>query len=196
MVSAKSEFPWEEAWQVWVELRGQLSPVCRKIVPAGSLRRRQPVVHDLDVVAIPLLAVQYDLFGNPTKEYSLLDLKLAELGVDFVKDGDKIKTFIFRGMPVDLYVCDEDSFATTFLIRTGSREHNRWLAQLSMRKGFRLKVNGTGLVKMGTGQRIAWRSEREIFRALGLPWIPPKDRDVPEEANEGQPYEHYGVSLY
>jgi len=70
MVSAKSEFPWEEAWQVWVELRDQLRPVCRKIVPAGSLRRRQPVVHDLDVVAIPLLAVQHDLFGNPTKEYS------------------------------------------------------------------------------------------------------------------------------
>jgi len=65
-----------------------------------------------------------------------------------------------------------------------------------MRRGFRLKVNGVGLVRMGTGQRVAWRSEREIFRALGLPWIPPKDRDVPEEANEGQPYEHYGVSLY
>jgi len=72
------------ARQLADRLLGQLAPVCERIEIAGSIRRGQREVHDIELIAISQRAQhggQLDLFGGVTtaKIISLLDDKLEQL---------------------------------------------------------------------------------------------------------------------
>jgi DNA polymerase (family 10) len=56
---------------------------------------------------------------------------------------------------------------------TGSKPHNIALREIAIKKGW--KLNEYGLFR-GT-RRIAGRTEEEIYRRLGLAWIPPELRE-------------------
>ena len=65
------------------ELVEALSPACRRIEIAGSVRRQKPECHDLEIVAIPSWEVQQrlNLFGEVGEiiQVNRLDQRLAEL---------------------------------------------------------------------------------------------------------------------
>ena len=146
-----------------------LAPACERIEIAGSLRRRRPDVHDIDLVLIPrdrvdLLIRLMNLYGR----------KPEKIGEKYVM----LKSF--DGIQVDLYLATPETWATLLLIRTGSKEHNIKLAQLAQRLGYRLKANGEGIdgpVK-GQGAPCIMRSEADIFQTLGLPYREPWEREA------------------
>ena len=156
--------------------------VCERIEIAGSIRRKKPFVHDIDIVAIPRfeLSNSNTLFADPER-INLLDQKLAELTslgrFSTIAGGKKIYRLksTAAAIPVDLYVAEPKTWATLLLIRTGSREHNIYLCSLARRLGMQLKADGSGLYR--EGKIIASNSEEEIFRALGLDSIPPENRE-------------------
>ena len=76
---------------------------------------------------------------------------------------------------VDFYRANENNFGIQELIRTGSAEHNTWLASYAISKGYRLKYSD-GLVK--NDQVVAGKTEESIFSALGLPYPKPEDREI------------------
>jgi DNA polymerase (family 10) len=67
------------------------------------------------------------------------------------------------------------TFGIHKLIRTGSAEHNVWLATYAMTKGFRLRYS-EGLLK--DGHVVAGETEEGVFEALGLPCPEPQKREV------------------
>jgi hypothetical protein len=77
---------------------------------------------------------------------------------------------------VDLYLATPETWATTLLIRTGSKEHNIWLCERARRLGGKLHASGQGLELPGEYDPLAQRSgpprkvipqtEDEIFKAL------------------------------
>lgn len=148
-------------------LVGILEPCCHRIAVAGSIRRKRPQVHDIDLVIIP-------------NNLSALGMTLLRHGEILTKKRIQSKTKIikyrFKGMPVDIYVADNASFATLLLIRTGSANHNRRLAIKGRELGLRLKADGQGIID-AEGNVIAWRSEEEIFRSLGMDYIRPEERE-------------------
>src|SRR5205823_13301272 len=73
----------------------------------------------------------------------------------------------------DLRVVPEEGFAAALRSCTGSKAHSVALRQLAIKKGW--KLNEYGLFR-GT-QRIAGRTEQEIYDRLGLAWIPPELRE-------------------
>ena len=140
----------------------RLRPYCRRIEVAGSIRRKRPVVHDIDLVLVPS-----DLWQ--------LNAELKKLG-EVKKDGDKYKTLVIHGAQVDVYFATEETWATLYLVKTGSKESNIRLAARAKKMGLQLKANGDGLVDR-EDRRIAGESEASIFQALDMPYLPPEKRN-------------------
>lgn len=151
----------ERAQKIADEVVKRLSPYCRRIEIAGSIRRRKATVNDIDLVLIPsdLWNLQHEIMG-------LGQVKMS---------GTKIMRVTVNSAQVDIYVASEETWATLLLIRTGSKENNIRLATLAKRKGWHLAASGDGLFNEN-GQRIAGDSEESIYEALNLPWQRPEER--------------------
>jgi len=151
----------ELARKIASEVIKRLSPYCQRIEVAGSIRRRKPRVNDIDLVLIP-----NDLWNLHHEIMRLGQMRMS---------GSKIMRVMVGSTQVDIYVADEETWATLLLIRTGSAESNIRLAALAKRKGWHLAANGDGLFNE-EGQRIAGDSEESIYQALGLPYQAPEAR--------------------
>lgn len=87
---------------------------------------------------------------------------------------------------IDLRVVEPDSFGAALQYLTGSVDHNVKLRTLAIKQGY--KLNEYGLYNRDTDQKVAGRTEEEIYAALGLPWIEPElreDRGEIEAATKG-----------
>ena len=76
---------------------------------------------------------------------------------------------------VDFYRAMEQTFGIQVLIRTGSADHNMWLAGYAISKGCRLKYS-EGLIKDDVA--VAGETEESVFSALGLQCPEPQHREV------------------
>ncbi len=77
------------------------------------------------------------------------------------------------GLRIDLRVVPDRSFGAALHYFTGSKAHN--IAVRRMGQERKLKINEYGVFR---GERwIAGRDEADVFRAVGLPWIPPEIRE-------------------
>ena len=142
---------------------------CKKIEVAGSVRRQREKVHDVDFVVVAKTDSDWQKITEELKRLKAIP-NCAGMGV--------IKTFIpcHDGLfQVDFYRAKPETFGIHLVIRTGSAEHNMWLAGYAISKGMRLKYS-QGLI-MGD-KVIAGRDERDVFEALGLAWRQPSDREI------------------
>lgn len=160
---------WEKAEQLAEEVKGWLAPYCSMIEVVGSIRRRCPTVNDIDLVAKLSDPIGFN--------WEIQKMRRAyHQGCIKPLDGSKIKRFKYKGVQVDIYTATPQTWATLLLIRTGSTQHNIKLCALAKVKGWMLKADGSGLFNEA-GERIAGDSEESIFKALGLPFIPPMERE-------------------
>lgn len=152
----------------------EIEPFCEKVQIAGSIRRRKPTINDIDIVV------------QPNSDSWLKIIKTIRYDYDAIteKQGDKLATFYVpfaskQGLghiQVDLYRATRSTWGILLLVRTGSAEHNVHLCNLALTKGLRLKYS-QGLVD-SKGNVIAGKTEEEIFAALGLGYVEPKDREI------------------
>ncbi len=154
----------EKAQAIAKEVIERLSPYCKQIVVAGSVRRQKPNVRDIDIVLVP---------SDPWN----LEQELLGMARPFKPklSGEKLKRFDYNSTQIDLYYASEKTWATLLLIRTGSKENNIRLATLAKKRGWHLAASGDGLFNEN-GERIAGDSEESIYKALDLPWQRPEER--------------------
>jgi DNA polymerase/3'-5' exonuclease PolX len=162
-----------------------LSDVCHRIEIAGSIRRGRPVCNDVDLVCIPKIHEEKDMLGAITKRYSLVHEFLAEYARAY-PDRCRWKTglsnpngkqFIVQlhKCQLDLWMASPENFGTRLLCRTGSMEHNLWLAQRAQAMGG--KWESYDGVRLGL-KRFPAETEEQVYNALDLPFIEPKDREI------------------
>lgn len=133
--------------------------------PAGSLRRMRSTVGDLDIlVAAKDSAAVMDAFVN---------LK----GVERVlgKGDTKASIEFFDGVRAQVWVHPPEKFGTALQYATGSKDHNVKLRQIALDKG--LSLSEHALTKTNGKGEILCATEEEVYKTLGLPWIPPELRD-------------------
>lgn len=151
----------ERAQRTAQEVVKRLGPYCQRIEIAGSIRRKKHQVNDIDLVLIP-----NDLWNLHHEIMGLGQVRMS---------GSKIMRVMAGSVQVDIYIADEDTWATLLLIRTGSAENNIRLATLAKKRGWRLAASGDGLFNE-KGERIAGDTELSIYQALGLPYQEPEER--------------------
>src|SRR5437660_5015590 len=146
-------------------------PGVEKITPAGSLRRGRETVGDVDIL------VTGKCCGNEEQRNKVIEQILSFPGIlDVLAKGENKVSFKLRGgMQVDVRLLPPDSFGAALQYFTGSKSHNVSLRQRALRLGF--TPNEYGLVRMEDNTRVAGKSEEEIYKKLGLAFIPPELRE-------------------
>jgi len=163
MAKNGGEWPYHVAKPVAEMIVRHLGPLCERIEIAGSLRRKRPVVHDIDIVAQPY-------------EGQELAMQMALGFAEEARFAPKIWSLKTGGISVDLYLAGPEQFATLLLVRTGSASHNIKLASRARAMGLALKASGDGI--FCGEERVAWESEEALFQALGMEYIEPEAREV------------------
>ncbi len=148
--------------------------VVEDITIAGSLRRMRETVGDIDILVV----------SNSPKE--VMDTFTSLDGVeDIVAKGETKSSIVIRGTDVDLRVVGAESFGAAAHYFTGSKHHNIRIRELGMKNG--LKINEYGIYR--GDERIGGKEESEVFKSVGLTYIPPElreDRGEVEAAKDGK----------
>ena len=170
-------WPWSVAAQYAEPLRDYLKSVSgvTHVEIAGSYRRGRDTVGDLDLVVCGAHSVD---LAQALREYPGLR-QLAAAGPT------RCTVILRNGLQADLRLVRLESLGSALNYFTGSRDHNVHLRRRAQERG--LKLNEYGLFR---GQkRIAGATEKDVFAALGLPWIAPElreDRGEIEAAERGE----------
>jgi DNA polymerase (family X) len=148
----------------------------RRAQYAGSLRRMKDSIGDIDILS----AVK-----NPAKEAAaIMDyfVKYEEVESVIAKGETKTSVILKSGVQADLRVIDEKVFGAALHYFTGSKAHNITIRDRAKKMG--LKVNEYGVFKMSGGdgsgkteKLIAGKTEEEVFKSVGLPFIEPELRE-------------------
>jgi len=152
-------------------------PGVKRLDPAGSFRRRSETIGDLDILAIC------------AKSSKVMDRFTAYGEVkDVIAKGETKSSIRLRnGLQVDLRVLDDESYGAALHYFTGSKAHNVAIRERAKEMG--LKVSEYGVFRARDEKRLTGASEEEVFRAVGLPFIPPElreDRGEIAAAEEGK----------
>jgi DNA polymerase (family 10) len=132
---------------------------------AGSLRRRRDTVGDLDILAA----------ASPRGARAVLERFASFPGVERVlaRGATKASALLRSGLQADLRVVPEESYGAALHYFTGSKAHNVAVRALGVRRG--LKINEYGVFR--GARRVGGRTEEEVYRGVGLPWIEPELRE-------------------
>jgi DNA polymerase (family X) len=149
-----------------LRIQGAITHLCDKIQIVGSIRRKKVMVGDIDFVIMATDVNWSKIIQALTKPQVICS------GPIVIKLNYHYEGKVFQ---VDFYRAYDNNFGIQQLIRTGSADHNMWLASYALSKGFRLKYS-EGLLK--DGQVIAGTTEGGIFSALGLPCLKPEEREI------------------
>ena len=134
-----------------------------EVTVAGSFRRLCDTVGDIDllVAAEDAAAVMRRFTGYDEV-------------VDVLSAGATRASVLLRsGLQVDLRVVAAESYGAALHYFTGSKAHNIAIRRLGQQQG--LKVNEYGVFR--GRKRIAGETEASVYRAVGLPYIPPELRE-------------------
>ncbi|MCU1287274.1 MAG: polymerase family protein [Acidobacteriales bacterium] len=152
------------------------TPGIDKITPAGSLRRGRDTIGDIDI-----LVTGKGWSAHPgTKNgeaAAAIEKTLAFPGIQevLVKGDDKVSFKLRSGMQVDVRFLAPESFGAAMQYFTGSKTHNVNLRQRALKQG--LTLNEYGLVRIEDEKRVAGKTEEEVYKKLGLDYIPPELRE-------------------
>ncbi|MGH2445860.1 MAG: DNA polymerase/3'-5' exonuclease PolX [Candidatus Limnocylindria bacterium] len=136
----------------------------RRIERAGSLRRRQPTIGDLDLLAA---------VDDPTGVIDRLDT-LSEVEKVLSAGTDKSSIVLREGPRVDLMVCPPAAWGTHLVHFTGNKEHNIALRGMALDRGWSLSEKGFKVIE--SGELLLDAEEADVYQRLGLPWIPAEIR--------------------
>jgi DNA polymerase (family 10) len=164
------------------------APDIKRLDVAGSYRRRKETIGDIDLLAVS------------TKPEGVMNRLTDYPGVvKVIGSGDtKTSVELRNGLQVDLRVVPPRCYGAALVYFTGSKEHNIRLRQRALDRGLRISEYGvfripedaeegtTGLAS--EGEMVAGKTEKDVYRAVDLPWFPPEfreDRGEIELADKG-----------
>jgi DNA polymerase (family 10) len=146
--------------------RLKVDKTVRRIAFAGSLRRGKETIGDIDI-----LVSSTEPEAVVSRFTGLPDL------VQILGSGATKASALFNTpggiRQVDIRVIPAASWGAALQYFTGSKEHNVALRGLAQRKG--LKVSEYGVFRRK--RKVAGRTEEEVYRAVGLPFIAPELRE-------------------
>lgn len=138
-------------------------PGVKAIQPAGSLRRMRETIGDIDIL----------VSGSDGKEIINAFVSMPGVNEILVSGDTKGSVRIEDGLQVDLRVVDEDAYGSALQYFTGSKAHNIHIRELAKKKG--LKISEYGIFK--GEKKIGGETEDDIYKALGMDWVPPELRE-------------------
>ena len=136
-----------------------------QISMAGSLRRMKETVKDIDILVTS---------KTPARIMEVF-VGLPNVAEVLAHGETKSSLRLRESIQVDLRVVEPDCFGAALQYFTGSKQHNIRVRELAQRR--ELKVSEYGVFDGRSGKRVAGATEEDVYRAVGLPLIPPELRE-------------------
>lgn len=154
-----------EVYPLVKQIEKSLSQVAgvKNVMAAGSVRRMKETIGDIDYIAAAS-------DPEPVMEFFV---NMPEVQEVIGRGPAKAFVRLASGIDADLLVVPEESWGSALQYFTGSKEHSVELRKIAITKGLRLNEWG---VFRGE-KRVAGATEEEVYRALGLQWMPPEMRE-------------------
>ncbi len=154
-----------EAYDIFSEIKQALLKEKRitQLNPAGSLRRKKETIGDIDILAVSCAPEEtMDKFVN-----------MPDVVKVWGQGKTKSSVRLQSGIDVDLRVLPHKNYGAALQYFTGSKAHNIALRKKAIEK--KLKLSEYGLFE---GKKMkAGKTEKEIYKALGMQWIYPELRE-------------------
>lgn len=149
----------------------------KRLDAAGSFRRRKETIGDLDILVI----------CRPDSGVMDRFTKYEEVA-EIISHGEtKSSVRLKCGLQVDVRVLPEESYGAALHYFTGSKAHNVAIRERARERG--LKISEYGIFRAKDEKRLGGKEEEEVFKAVGLPFIPPElreDRGEIQAAEKGK----------
>ena len=133
--------------------------------PGGSLRRMRDTVGDLDIIVAA---------KDPTEVMDAF-VKLPRIHRVLGRGPTKASIEFNDGLRVQLWVHPPEEFGTALVYAIGSKEHNIRLREMALAKD--LSLSDHSFKNILDGSEIFCATEEDVYKTLGLPWIPPELRE-------------------
>ncbi|MBF0215536.1 MAG: DNA polymerase/3'-5' exonuclease PolX [Candidatus Omnitrophica bacterium] len=141
----------------------------KKLEAAGSLRRGKETVGDIDILAVS------------SESQKAMQFFTLYPGIRNVISKGKKKTSIAleNGVQIDLRMIEDKCFGSALVYFTGSQAHNIKLRKIAKKDGKKVSEYGVFRINPGSGKgtAIAYRTEEDVYKSLGMAWIPPELRE-------------------
>jgi len=141
---------------------------------AGSLRRRSETIGDIDI-----LTVAKESFAS-----AVMTAFTTHPDVERITAHGETKSSVIlvSGIPCDLRIVADAEFAFALNYFTGSKEHNVRIRSIARDAGLSLNEYGFSRIdakeKRGAAKKIIHcKDEEDLYRVIGLPFIPPELRE-------------------
>ena len=143
----------------------KISKAVLSIEVAGSARRRQTTVGDLDILA------SSEMPGKVSERF----VSMPPVARVLSKGSTRSTVVLKNHLQVDLRVIPPQSYGAALQYFTGSKDHNVKLRTIAVRNGY--KLNEYGLFKRENDELIAGEDEDTIYQILEMSPIPPELRE-------------------
>lgn len=185
----KPRFPNKLGMVVAAEICAALKPVCKKLVVAGSLRRRKPTIGDVEILYVG----EFETRQHPDDMFASVNVNLADEAIAKLETAgvlerrknvngstmygpkNKLMRHVVSGIPVDLFSTNSECWWVSLVIRTGSKKMNLKLTDGAIKLGRSLNAYGSG-VTLDDGRVMPATSEEQVFALCGVPYLPPESR--------------------
>jgi len=167
-----------QAQKIAEELKARLEASCHRIAIAGSIRRGKPFVGDIELLCIPMFVDGVDQLDHEVGYLvatGILDYRRNKLGSKIYGPKNKLMLHLPSGIGVDIFSTDEECWWVSLVVRTGGAPTNKRIAMAAIRKGWHLQAYGHGFTTPRGD--VVCHSEEEVFRAVGLLYVPPERRE-------------------
>lgn len=150
-----------------IEERLRKIPGVGQVTTAGSYRRWQETVGDIDILVT----------AKDPKRVMDAFVKFPEIKHIFGRGPTKVNVRLSQGIDADIRVLAPDQYGSALQYFTGDKMHNIETRKIAIKKGY--KLSEYGLFK---GKKlIAGKTEEEIYKKLRLDWMPPELRTASGE---------------
>lgn len=168
----------KDAFEAARWLQKTLKPFCARIAIAGSIRRQCKTVNDIELVCIPK-RVQTGLFSE---DIATDPGFVKAVNAWKVVKGEPTGKYTQRLIPIngenivlDLFMTTAENWGMTFALRTGSADYSHYvLAKTWTKKGCKSEE---GILLDEHDNARPFAEEEDLFRYLGIDWVPPQERD-------------------
>ena len=145
-------------------------PGVERVTPAGSLRRGRETCGDLDLLVTGPAC-------EPGHTEAVVEHVAAYPSIHSIiaRGENKISFYLANSLQVDVRLLPSESYGAALQYFTGSKAHNVALRQRALKMG--LTLSEWSLARLDDESVVAAATEEEIYKALGMEWMPPELRE-------------------
>ena len=180
----------EKAEGVAEKIMAYLADFCERWQIAGSILRKKLMVSDIEILYIPVLGERPnpgDMFDASKVNFmhdaiavllstGILEMRPKENGQFTNGPLNKLMRHKKSGVGVDFFGCTSETWWNNLVCRTGGKDSNMAVSMAAIRMGYTWNCTGRGFSSLTGGPAVPVDSEEDVFKFVGLPYLPPEKR--------------------